>query len=53
MKGADKGLGLGLIALLPSSAIASLGALASGDTQEAETKTNELLEALHRFAKTR
>ena len=29
------------------------GALASGDASEAETKTRELLEAVHRFAKTR
>jgi DNA-binding FrmR family transcriptional regulator len=28
-------------------------ALASGDAQEAETKANELLEAVQRFAKTR
>ncbi len=28
-------------------------ALASGDTQDAETKTDELLEAVQRFAKTR
>jgi DNA-binding FrmR family transcriptional regulator len=29
------------------------GALASGDEAEAETKTRELLEAVHRFARTR
>jgi DNA-binding FrmR family transcriptional regulator len=29
------------------------GALASGDEAEAETKTHELLEAVHRFARTR
>ena len=29
------------------------GALASGDAAEARAKTNELLEAVHRFAKTR
>ena len=28
-------------------------ALGSGDRQEADAKTNELLEAVHRFAKTR
>ena len=30
-----------------------VGALASGDEAEAETKTHELLEAVHRFARTR
>ena len=29
------------------------GALASGDTAEAETKAEELLQAVHRFARTR
>ena len=29
------------------------GAIASGDEQDAETKTRELLEAVHRFARTR
>ena len=29
------------------------GALASGDAAEAETKSNELLEAVHRFARVR
>ena len=29
------------------------GALASGDAAEAETKSRELLEAVHRFARTR
>jgi DNA-binding FrmR family transcriptional regulator len=29
------------------------GALTSGDEQDAATKTSELLEAVHRFAKTR
>jgi CsoR family transcriptional regulator, copper-sensing transcriptional repressor len=29
------------------------GALASGSREEAETKTRELLEAVHRFARTR
>jgi DNA-binding FrmR family transcriptional regulator len=29
------------------------GALASGDTAEAETKSKELLEAVHRFARVR
>jgi CsoR family transcriptional regulator, copper-sensing transcriptional repressor len=29
------------------------GALASGDQADAETKTRELLEAVHRFARTR
>jgi DNA-binding FrmR family transcriptional regulator len=29
------------------------GALASGDTDEAEAKSKELLEAVHRFARTR
>ena len=29
------------------------GAIASGDEQDAETKTRELLDAVHRFARTR
>jgi DNA-binding FrmR family transcriptional regulator len=29
------------------------GAIASGDQEDAETKTRELLEAVHRFARTR
>jgi DNA-binding FrmR family transcriptional regulator len=29
------------------------GALASGDTEEAATKSRELLEAVHRFTRTR
>ena len=51
--GADKGTWPRPDRLAPVVRHCVTRALASGDTQEAETKTNELLEAVQRFAKTR